>query len=414
MTRFKSYLEIIITVALTASLGDAASFAAQEKAANKTQSEKTVPNVAVDSSDDVPRFEYDPTWPKQLPNQWGMGNVAGLAVDAKDHIWIIQRPLTLTLGMDYAATQPPSAECCRPAPSIIEFDLAGQVVQGFGGPDPKNPKGKRAAEGYEWPREHGVFVDYRGNVWTGSDEPGSATVTKLTHDGKFIKQKGKFGQLNGDADTENFGQPAGISVDPKTNEAYIADGYHNNRVIVIDADTLAFKRMWGAYGHAPVDPPRTENRSTYKYNPDAPLSQHFSNPVHCVHLSNDDLVYVCDRVNDRIQVFKKDGTFVTEVLVAPRTLGYGSVHDIAFSPDHKQRFLYVADGANGKVWILRRADLKIIGSFGHRGHGGGELTIAHALGADSKGNLYVADTIGGDRVQKFKYMGLTKAGTNPY
>ncbi len=360
---------------------------------------------AVEALDDIPVFEFDPTWPKlPLPNHWIMGNVAGMASDEKGHIWVIQRPLSGNMSDDYAQLDPPAGECCRMPPSIIEFDTAGNVIQAFGGPDPKNPKGKRHPDGFEWPREHGLFVDRKGHVWTGSDEEGSSTITKLTHDGKLIKQKGTFGKGHSNQDTENFGQPAGLFVDEKANEVYVADGYHNRRVIVMDADTLAFKRMWGAYGNVPKDIPKSE----YRYNPDGPPSQQFSNPVHCVRISHDDLVYVCDRVNDRIQVFKKDGTFVKEQFVAPKTRGFGSVHDIAFSTDPEQRFLYVADGANRKVWMLRRSDMAILGSFGHGGHYAGEFAITHAMAADSKGNLYVGETIGGNRVQRFLFKGTRK------
>jgi DNA-binding beta-propeller fold protein YncE len=360
--------------------------------------------------DDVPVFEFDPSWPKRpLPNHWIMGNVAGMASDERDHIWVIQRPLSGNLSDDYAQQDPPAGECCRLPPSIIEFDTAGNVIQAFGGPDTKNPKGKRHPDGFEWPREHGLFIDHKGHVWTGSDEEGSSTITKLAHDGRLIKQKGMFGKGHSNQDTENFGQPAGLFVHAKDNEVYVADGYHNRRVIVMDADTLAFKRMWGAYGNRPMDIPKSE----YKYDPDAPPSQQFSNPVHCVEISRDDLVYVCDRVNNRIQVFRKDGTFVKERIVAPRTRGFGAVHDIAFSGDPEERFLYVADGANRKVWMLRRDDLKILGSFGNGGHYAGEFAITHVMESDSKGNLYVGETIGGNRVQKFRFAGVRKAGARP-
>lgn len=382
-------------------------------------------DVKAPGADDVPQFEFDGTWPNlPLPNQWIFGNVAGVHVDEKDQIWILHRPLSLGLGDDYAvdradkaaggSTAPPNGECCRPAPSVVVFDIMGRVVKAWGGPDPKHPDSKKAAEGYEWPREHSLFVDYRGNVWLGCEEGSNAaaispqncaTVTKFTNDGKLIFQKGHFGQGKGNADTENFNSPAGIFVDPKTNEAFIADGYRNRRVIVIDADTGAFKRMWGAYG----DPhPPDIARDKYIYNSDAPPAKVFGDPLHCVELSQDDLVYVCDRENDRIQVFKKDGTFVKEAFVAPKTHGYGTVHDIGFSKDPDQRFMYVADGANHKVWMLRRSTLAIIGSFGHGGRYGGELGIAHQLDTDSKGNVYVGETVGGDRVQRFKFVGMKK------
>lgn len=351
---------------------------------------------------EIPAFEFDPAWPKlPLPNQWFFGNVAGIAIDAADHVWVIQRPLSVSGADSYASLTPPAGECCRPAPSIIEFDAAGSVVQAWGGPDPKNVTGKKAAEGYEWPREHGLFVDHRGDVWTGSDEPNAATVTKFTRTGTMIFQKGRFGQSKGNADTENFGSPAGVFVDAAANEAYVADGYHNNRVVVLDAATGAFKRMWGAYGHRPEDgdPP---------YDPRQPPSQQFRHPVHCVEISRDGLVYVCDRRGNRVQVFRKDGTFVKEGFVARETLGFGAVHDVAFSSDPQQRFMYVGDGANHKVWILRRDDLVILGSFGHGGRQAGAFGVVHTLATDSKGNVYVGETLNGDRVQKFRFAGLTK------
>ena len=350
--------------------------------------------------DGIPVFEFDPSWPKRpFPNQWVFGNVAGMAMDANDHLWVIHRPLSVTLSNDYAALDPPAGECCRPFPSVIEFDPSGEVVQAWGGPDPAAPESKRTAEGYDWPREHGLFVDHQGNVWTGGAEDGAATLTKLTGDGQLIFQEGAFGQSGGNADTENFGSPAGIYVDADANEVYVADGYENNRVIVLDADTGTFKRMWGAYGNEPLD-------GDAEYDPDAPPTQQFLLPVHCVELSRDGLVYVCDRAGNRIQVFRKDGTFVQEGIVAPRTLGFGAAFDIAFSADPDQRFLYLGDGANKKVWILRRDTLEILGSFGTGGQYAGEFAIVHALETDSQGNLYVAETVGGDRVQKFTFMGV--------
>lgn len=359
---------------------------------------EAVPTSA--DGDPVPVFDFDPTWPKRpFPNQWVFGNVAGMAVDANDHLWVIHRPLSMTLSNDYAALDPPAGECCRPFPSIIEFDPSGEVVQAWGGPDPAAPESKRTAEGYDWPREHGLFVDHQGNVWTGGAEPGAATVTKLTGDGQLVFQRGSFDQSGGNADTDNFGSPAGLFVVEEDNEVYVADGYENNRVIVLDADTGAFKRMWGAYGNAPLD-------GDPQYDPDAPPSQQFRRPVHCVEVSRDGLVYVCDREGNRIQVFHKDGTFVQEGFVAPRTLGFGASFDIAFSVDPEQRFLYLGDGANKKVWILRRDTLEIVDSFGTGGQYAGEFAIVHALETDSHGNIYVAETVGGDRVQKFTFTGL--------
>jgi len=349
----------------------------------------------------VPVLQYDPTWPKDLPKNWVIGSVVGVAVDAKDHVWIVQRPSTLSGDEKSAVSTPPSAECCAPAPPVIEFDQAGNYVQGWGGP----------GEGYEWPHtslqavsccEHGVFVDHKNNVWTGTNARDGGQVLKFTRDGKFLMQIGHATRSKGSNDVDSLGAPAGLEVDPKTNELYVADGYVNRRVIVFDADTGAYKRHGGAYGNKPDDTP-------FRYEPGAPLPKQFGTPVHCAKISHDDLVYVCDRSNDRIQVFRKDGTFVKEGQVAPQSGASGSVHDIGFSVDKEQRFVYVADAANKKVWILRRSDLKVLSSFSRGGHFAGQLTMPHSMAVDSKGNVYVGETLEGKRVQRFLYKGMSSA-----
>jgi DNA-binding beta-propeller fold protein YncE len=260
--------------------------------------------------------------------------------------------------------------------------------------------------GFQWVRErggaHGLYIDHKGNVWTGTHTPGArytnafANLAKFTREGKFLMQKGAFGQSKGNADTENFGQPTGIVVDPETNEAFVSDGYDNRRIIVVDGDTMAFKRMWGAYGNKPIDdplPPRTSG--------DKPAQQFRG--VHCIKMSRDGLLYVCDRPSDRVQVFRKDGSFVKEGYVTANMKGTGTVADVAFSADPEQRFLYVADGLNRKVWILLRDTLEVVGSFGNRGYYGGEFAgYLHALATDSKGNVYVGEHEGGYRVQRFR------------
>lgn len=342
----------------------------------------------------APRFEVDPFWPKPLPNHWLLGSTIGVSVDGQDHVWIIHRgAATLNPRTEMsAATDPPTAEaCCRPAPPVLEFDPAGNLVGHWGGP----------GEGYEWPESnHGITVDYKGYVWIGGNGKTDAHVLKFTKEGKFLLQVGRRGKSGGSHDTVNFGRVAKIFVDPKTNEAYIADGYGNKRVAVIDADTGAFKRYWGAYGNKP------EDTDLGPYDPDAPPAQQFRNPVHCAEVSTDGLVYVCDRVNDRIQVFKKDGTFVKEVFIARRTRGDGSVWDIAFSRDPQQRFLYVADGKNEKVYILDRESLQILTSFGDGGRQPGQFFAVHSIATDSKGNIYTTETYEGKRLQKFVYKGL--------
>ena len=342
----------------------------------------------------APIFEVDPFWPKPLPNHWILGSSVGVTVDARDHVLIVHRGApTLNERTEIGlATTPRTAEaCCLPAPPILEFDPAGNLVAHWGGPGP----------GYEWPTSnHGVTVDDKGNVWIGGNGKGDAHVLKFTRDGKLLMQFGHAGKSTGSNDTENFGQVAKIFVDPKANEAYIADGYGNRRVAVIDADTGKFKRYWGAYGNKPDD------TDLGKYDPEAPPAPQFRTPVHCAELANDGLVYVCDRPNDRIQVFQKDGKFVKEAFIAKKTLGDGSVWDIAFSKDPQQRYLYLADGKNEKVYILERDTLKILTSFGDGGRQPGQFFGVHSIATDSKGNIYTTETYEGKRLQKFVYKGL--------
>ena len=339
----------------------------------------------------APRFEVDPLWPKPLPNHWYQGMTIGVSVDAKDNVWIIHRPDTLSPGEAGADQNPPTGTCCAKAPPVLEFDSAGYLVGHWGGPGP----------GYEWPESnHGITVDYKGNVWIGGNGRNDAQILKFTQDGKFLAQYGHEGKNGGSNDVENFGRPAKIFVDPKANEAYISDGYLNHRVIVLDADSGKFKRYWGAYGHKPDD------ASLGRYDPDAPPAQQFRNPVHCAELSNDQLLYVCDRVNDRIQVFRPDGTFVKEQFIAKRSLADGSVWDIAFSRDPEQKYIYLADGRNEKVYIILRDTLEILTSFGDGGRQPGEFYGVHSIATDSKGNIYTTETYEGKRVQKFVYKGL--------
>jgi DNA-binding beta-propeller fold protein YncE len=264
-------------------------------------------------------------------------------------------------------------------------------VSAWGGPGP----------GYEWPdSNHGVHVDYKGNVWIGGNGPKDAHVLKFTRDGKFLMQMGRYGKNAGSNDTENFGRVAKIWVDPKTNEAYIADGYLNKRVAVLDADTGKMKRYWGAYGNKPDD------ADLGKYDPKAPPAKQFRNPVHCVERTNDGLVYVCDRANDRVQVFRPDGTFVKEAFFAKETLGSGSAWDITFSKDAEQRYIFLADGTNEKVRVIVRESLEEITNFGDGGRQPGQFFGVHSIAADSKGNLYTTETYEGKRVQRFVSKGI--------
>jgi DNA-binding beta-propeller fold protein YncE len=346
------------------------------------------------SAAQVPTFQVDPLWPKPLPNHWIIGSTIGVSADAQDHIWIIHRPDTLVPNETGAQNDPPTASCCIKAPPVLEFDQAGNLIGHWGGP----------GQGYEWPQSnHGITVDYKGNVWIGGNAQKDAQVLKFTQDGKFLLQIGHYDKSKGSLDTENLHQAAKITVDPVTNEAYVSDGYGNHRVIVFDADTGAFKRMWGAYGNKP------EDTNFGRYNPNAPPLQQFRNPVHCAEIAKDGLVYVCDRVNDRIQVFHKDGTFVKEAFVQKTTLASGSVWDIAFSKDPQQQFIYLADGSDEKVFILRRDTLDVVGSFGDGGRWPGTFFGVHSIATDSKGNIYTTETYEGKRVQRFVYKGMGPA-----
>jgi len=342
----------------------------------------------------APRFEVDPFWPKPLPNHWLLGSTIGLSVDGQDHVWIVHRggsTLNARTEMGTGTTPPTAESCCAPAPPILEFDPAGNLVGQWGGP----------GEGYEWPNSnHGLFVDHKGNVWIGGNDAKDAHIVKFSRSGKFLMQYGHQGKSGGSNDTENFGQVAKIFVDPKANEAYIADGYGNKRVAVIDADTGKFKRYWGAYGNQPDD------ANLGPYDPNAPPAQQFRNPVHCAELSNDGLVYACDRANDRIQVFSKDGKFVKEAFIAKKTLGDGSVWDIAFSKDPEQKYIYLADGKNERIYILDRQSLAILTAFGDGGRQPGQFFGVHSIATDSKGNIYTTETYEGKRLQKFVYRGL--------
>jgi len=342
--------------------------------------------AAATNAADVPHFQVDASWPKTLPNNWIMGQASGVAVDAQDHIWIIQRPRTLTDDEKAATFNPPRTKCCVPAPPVMEFAQDGALIQAWGGP----------GDGYDWPEnEHGIRIDHKGFVWIGGNGNNDGHILKFTPAGKFVLQIGKKGPQTNSGDLTRLGRPADTAFDPATNEVYVADGYHNHRVIVFDADTGAFKRMWGAYGKPPTD-------ERISYNPAAPPPQVFGNPVHCVKIARDGLVYVCDRQNDRIQVFQKDGTFVKEFLVAKETLQQGSMWDLALWIDLPQSFLMNADGANNEVRTLVRETGEVVAAFGRNGRNAGEFHWVHNLAIDSKGNIYTTEVDTGKRIQKFK------------
>jgi len=356
----------------------------------------------------APKFEVDPYWPKPLPNHWVMGMAIGVWVDSNDHIWMVHR--AGTVDRTISQLQRGLGECCQAAPPVLEFDTAGNLLHAWGGP----------GQGYEWPESnHGIFVDHKGNVWIGGNGGPDSQILKFTQDGKFLMEIGKSGArrkagVAADANVEasqkdfaansndpnNFGRVAKIFVDAKENEAYIADGYLNHRVAVLDADTGKMKRWWGAYGNKPDDTPLGA------YDENQPHAQQFRNPVHCADMSVDRLVYVCDRVNDRMQVFTPEGKFVKEMYYKIKTKTDGSVWDIAFSKDPQQKYIFMADGVSEQVVVIDRQTLTPITTFGDGGNSAGEFHGVHSIAIDSKGNLYTTETYEGRRIQKFLNKGM--------
>ena len=339
----------------------------------------------------APTFEVDPMWPKPLPNHWILGSAIGVWVDNRDHIWIIHRGASTLDANENALGGKLSTNCCQAAPPVIEFDQAGNVVQAWGGP----------GAGYEWPdSNHGIFVETNGTVWIAGNGAQDGQLLKFTREGKFLKQIGFSWAGATSTDRWAFRQPAKVFVDEPNHEAYVADGYGNHRVVVLNSDTGEFKRIWGAYGNVPDDV------NYGRYRPELPPIKQFRNPVHCADVSVDRLVYVCDRVNDRLQVFRTDGTFVKEQFYEKETLGSGSVWDIAFSKDPQQKYLFLADGMNQRISVIDRQSLAVVTSFGDGGRQPGEFFGVHSIAIDSKGNLFTTETWEGKRLQKFAYKGM--------
>lgn len=354
---------------------------------------------------DLPHYQVDASWPKELPDNWILGHVEAIAVDKNDHIWVLPDPDSVPANESDAAQTPPRAECCIPAPGVIEFDAAGDVLKSWGKP------------GYvqDWPTaEHGMWVDKDLNVWIGGiwaatfsripgqppdrSLPWDRQVLKFNSDGKQLLEIGH--PMNGPANNQDptyLGGPAGLVVDEDAREVYIADGYMNKRVVVYDSLSGAFKRGWGAYG---IQLGEVDNAKSAPYDPSASPSKQFRS-VSCVRLSADGLLYVCDRTSDRIQVFTKQGQFVKEFIVAPGTRGLGSTWALAFSHDPQQKYLLVGDGENDVIWIVNRADGAVAGKFGHKGHSAGQFALLVSLAMDSKGNLYTSEVAPNSRIQKF-------------
>jgi WD40 repeat protein len=355
---------------------------------------------------DVPRYKVDPSWPKELPNNWILGRVGGIAVDKNDHIWVLHSPSWVLKDEAGAAQNPPLSECCVPAPAVLEFDSKGNVLKSWGG------------RGFvpDWPtQEMGLGVDKDGNVWMGGTWTGGYNasptvigpdrkdvwdrqVLKFSSDGKLLMEIGHptTSPANNE-DTTILGGPTRIVVDEAAHEAYISDGTMNKRVVVYDSNTGAFKRGWGAYG-VPLN--EISAAKLPPYDPEGPPAKQFRSQI-TLALSADGLVYVGDRTGNRIQVFTKQGKFVLEYPVAPKTIGRGSVWGIAFSHDAKQKYLLVADGGDCVVRILDRSSGKEVGKFGHRGANAGQFNFIQDLAMDSQGNIYTGEVNTNYRVQKF-------------
>ena len=335
----------------------------------------------------IPQFLVDPFWPKPLPNNWLMGQVAGIRVDRFDHIWVVQRPGSLNKRELAAQQTPVEAKCCVAAPPVLVFDQSGNLIRHWGGP----------GQGYDWPKsEHSIYIDDNDFIWLAGNEKVDGQLLKFTMDGNFVLQIGKPIDKADSNSTERLGSPADIAVDVAAKEVYAADGYTNRRVVVFDSETGAYKRHWGAYGNRPSDD------KTPPYDPGKPVSLQFGNPVHCVRISKDGLVYVCDRTNDRYQIFRKDGTFVSEHFFERNTRLNGSVYEIAFSPDKEQKFIYMIDGANGEVRIVDHVSKEVVGRFGRIGRQAGQFTALHNVAVDHQGNIYTAEVNTGQRIQRFR------------
>ena len=349
----------------------------------------------------APTFEADPTWPR-LPNNWMLGEVSSVAVDRRDHVWILHRPRTV-----------PADQQHRAAPAVLEFDAAGTFVKSLGGP----------SDAYEWSdNEHGIFVDHRDQVWLGGNNPTAQSVSRRSDDmllkftiaGKFIAQFGRRDESAGNKDTKNLKRPADVFVHPGTNEVFVADGYGNRRVIVMDADTGAYKRMWGAFGNAPLDPPPATSPPAGQAAPAAPSNREGPGPqqfgiVHSLEVSNDGLVYVADRDNSRIQVFTMAGQYITQAFINRNEGGALTTAGLAFSPAPQQQFMYVADQSNAHIHIVLRKTLEVVGSFGQRSGKPGDFQGLHHIATDSIGNLYTAEAQIGRRAQKLVFKGLAAA-----
>ena len=416
---------------------------------------------AVPSTAKVPGFIADAGWPQKLPNNWILGQVGGLYVAPDDHVWVFQRPRSLTDdeaaltdsthkakdgkpvdAMGRARPYGVLGDCCAPAPSVLEFDANGKLLRAWGGP--ADPDKCKVEQGCVWPAtEHGIFVDHNGFVYLGgsdfNDKPnGSAwssnngadgMILKFTKDGKFVMMIGGPGGKGPDSNNKDggrngtplFHRPADITVDPATNRMFVSDGYGNRRVAIVDAATGKYLGHFGAYGNNPIDDKAAADAGNWMndFTKGNLKPAFFRNPVHCAKISKDGLLYVCDRGNNRIQVFNSREpnlgkpcanpsgepgkcAFVAEKPVAVKTNGLpGTAVSINFSTDPQQSCLYVGDNSNMTIYLLKRDTLEEVGRLGRSGRETGEFHWLHQVSVDSRGDIYTAEVDTGKRIQKF-------------
>jgi len=379
----------------------------------------------------APKFKFDPDWPKPLPNKWKMGGVTGLAVDKDDNVWVLDRPNDLTDIELEAELTPPLADCCVRPPSMIHIDKNGNVIGSF-----------------DAPQGHGMAVDSKGFVYIGQDTvrkydpstgkvvaevprtpdrpPGGAGPDAVAphvpgHGSAgpvagFITPPGGRPKPNPGAEAARQAATAAfrvkyppttpmivggleeIRLDEPAHELYAADNYLGGRVMVFDMDTFQFKRGWGAYGHALSQ--ITTNDEDRAYTPGGPEPKEFRGHL-TLNISNDGLVYAADRMANRIDVTTKQGKFVKEFVLAPKTGVGGSTGGVMFSPDKGQKFLYISDLTNNHIYFLNREDGKLVGQMGSMGENGGQFYGLHMIAVDSKGDIYTGEVFAGERVQRF-------------
>jgi hypothetical protein len=423
------------------------------------------------STGKTPGFVVDASWPQPLPNNWLLGQIGGLYVDQHDHVWVYNRARTMSTdeaglegpvpGAKNEKGQPVDgigqerpwgsvSDCCKAAPSVLEFDADGKMLRAWGGPsDPGFLGGKCKAEaGCIWPNsEHGIYVDQNDNVWLsgnaavpGGKAPwstnkagGDGFVLKFDIDGNFKLRIGGTpkGPSSNDTNSGINGTPvlyqaADMVVDPATNRLYVSDGYGNRRVLIVDANTGKYIGHFGAYGSNPVDDAAAKAAGEWMndYTKGNKKPAFFRNPVHCVKIANDGKIYVCDRGNDRIQVFdKNDPTlgkpcsnptgqpgkcgFLAEQFVSEKTNIIGTAVSMNFSTDKAQSCLYIGDNANQTIYILGRSNLQELGRLGRSGRNAGEFHYLHQVSVDSKGNIYTGEVDTAKRIQKFLRYGAT-------